>query len=169
MPELTPEEKQKIYLEEKERLEAQTRLTNEKKALELAKKQKATKNSAIGCSVVLILILSIYLCSVFSPSKKQSTPELNANVRYSGTQIIIKNNDSFSWDNIKIELNAGLLDSGYYYEGGSIAAGATATIGILNFAKSSGERLNPLSIKVRTATVGADTPSGRAYYSGKWD
>jgi hypothetical protein len=166
MPELTPEEKQRIYLEEKARLEAQEKLKEEKK-------KKDSKNAGMGCLAIIIIIAVIYVISTLSPSKssnsEQSTPKLNAAVRYTGTQIFIKNNDSFDWNNLKIELNSGLLNSGYYLEASSIKAGTTATVGILNFAKSNGERLNPLAIKVRSVSIFADTPSGRAYYAGKWD
>jgi hypothetical protein len=113
----------------------------------------------------------VIILGLLPPEKgaKKEAPNLNASARYSGTQIIITNSDSFNWDNLKIELNSGLLDSGYYYEGGTIKAGSTATIGLLNFAKSSGERLNPLLIKVRTAYISADTPSGRASYACQWN
>ncbi len=174
MPELTPEEKQRIYLEEKERLEAQTRLAGERKTSVSVTQKKVSKKQGGGCALVIIIVAIIVVISILSPKKdgnnsSGSSPSLNAEVRFSGTQIIIKNNDSFDWSNIKIELNAGMLDSGYYYEGGSIGAGQTATIGILNFAKSNGERLNPILIKPRTATILADSPNGRAAYSGKWD
>ena len=166
MPELTPEEKQKIYLEEKARLDAKEQLATEKK-------KKDQKNIGVGCSVIILIVAVIFIVSLFSPSKKsqqeRSIPNLNAAVRFTGTQIIIENKDPFDWNNVRIELNAGLLNSGYYLDAAAIKVGTTATVGILNFAKSSGERLNPLTIKVRKVTVFADTPSGRAIYSGKWD
>jgi hypothetical protein len=52
MPELTQEEKQRIYEEEKTRLEAQERLKAEKK-------KKDEKNVYIGCSVVIIICVII--------------------------------------------------------------------------------------------------------------
>lgn len=174
MPELTPEEKQRIYLEEKERLEAQARLAAEGKSPVHVTPKVVSKKQGGGCALAIIIIAIIVVIGILSPKKDGSdsggsAPNLNAEVRFSGTQIIVKNKDPFDWSNIKIELNAGMLDSGYYYEGGSIGAGQTATIGILNFAKSNGERLNPILIKPRTATILADTPNGRAAYSGKWD
>jgi hypothetical protein len=173
MTDLTPEEKQKIYLEEKTRLEAKEKLEAEKKALDDEKKKKSQKNTGIGCGVIILILAVLYIISQFSPSKSSnkgsSTPHLNASVRFTGTQIVIQNNDSFEWNNLRIELNSGLLNSGYYLDASSIKAGTTATVGILNFAKSNGERFNPISMKARTVTIMADTPSGRGIYTGKWD
>jgi hypothetical protein len=164
--ELTPEEKRKIYAEEKARLEAQEQLKAEKK-------KKDSKNAGIGCLVIIIIGIVIYAISSLSPSKS-SSPEkeslkLTASVKYTGTQIVIINQDSYAWSNVKIELNSGLFDSGYYYEIATVRRGETVTIGILNFAKSGGERLNPLQIKVKSAYISAETPVGRAYCSGTWN
>lgn len=65
MAELTPEEKQRIYEEEKTRLEAQVQI---KKKLE----RKKTKPATWGC-LILIIFGIIMLANLFSPSKKQVT------------------------------------------------------------------------------------------------
>ena len=83
MSELTPEEKKKIFEEEKERLEAQEKI----------KKQvgkKKTKEATIGCLAIIIIVASIVIItSLKQPSEQESKapPEplyidLNASVRF---------------------------------------------------------------------------------------
>lgn len=65
MPELTSEEKQKIYLEEKARLEAKEKLIAEKK-------KKNMKNMGIGCLVLIIVVVVIFVVLSRLPSEKGS-------------------------------------------------------------------------------------------------
>lgn len=166
MPDLTPEEKQKIYAEEKARLEAQEKLKKEQQA-------KQSKNLGIGCLV--IIIIGIILAVIFNTTSgpKSSGPReeitLNAAVRFTGTQFVISNNDSFDWKDVKIEINSGLIKGGYEYKTGLIEAKKTYTIGAALFAKSDGTRFNPFVIKPQNVTISATTPSGRAYYTGSWE
>lgn len=60
MTELTPEEKRRIYEEEKERIKAQEKI------------KRKTKPATWGCLILIILII-IMAIGVFSPSKKQVT------------------------------------------------------------------------------------------------
>lgn len=73
MSELTPEEKQKIYEEEKVRVEA-------KQALAKAKKHKDNKNMGIGCLVLIIVIVVIFVVLSNLPPEKGSNqkPQLLA-------------------------------------------------------------------------------------------
>jgi len=63
MAELTPEEKQKIYLEEKERLEARASIQKEKQ-------KSSSQNITIGCLIVVLIVVVIIGVSLFSPSGK---------------------------------------------------------------------------------------------------
>lgn len=61
MSELTPEEKKRIYEEEKERMKAQEKI------------KKKTKPATWGCLTIIIVIAIVWLGGVFSPSRKQVT------------------------------------------------------------------------------------------------
>jgi len=61
MSELTPEEKRRIYEEEKERMKAQEKI------------KKKTKLATWGCLTIIIVIAIVWLAGVFSPSRKQVT------------------------------------------------------------------------------------------------
>jgi len=166
MAELSPEEKQKIYLEEKERLQAQEKLKKEVQS-------KTNKQAGIGCLVVIAIIVIYSIISSTKSGSKSSTPSpqdihLNASVSFTGTQFIIQNNDSFNWTGVKLEINSGLIRSGYSLNVALIEAAQTYTVGALQFAKSDGTRFNPFSMKPQGIFISASTPRGTGYYSGKW-
>ena len=102
-------------------------------------------------------------------SSAQQEFELDATVRFSGTQFTIKNNDGFDWINAKLEINPGIWADGYEYSAGNIDAGATYTVGAMQFAKSDGTRFNPITIKPQEIRIDADTWRGKATYFGGWN
>lgn len=168
MTELTPEEKQKIYNEEKTRLEAQEKVKKEADA-------KKTKSGCIGLIVLLVFITAVmWICGVFETDNKPQAPtkplyvDLEASIKFTGTQFIITNNDSFDWKNVELEINPGILKSGYKLNAGLISAGKTYTVGAMQFAKPDGTRFNPFSIKPQSMSISCDTPKGKGFYSGEW-
>lgn len=168
MSELTSEEKKKIYEEEKVRLEAQEKVKKESQA-------KKTKTGCLGVIGLLVLIAVVmWICGVFETEKKPEAPSeplyvnLNASVRFTGTQFIITNNDSFDWRNVELEINPGLLKSGYKLNAGLMKAEQTYTVGASQFAKPDGTRFNPFSIKPQSISISCETPRGKGFYSGKW-
>lgn len=88
--------------------------------------------------------------------KTQVERKIHASVSFNGTQFIITNNDSFDWTNVKFELNAGILKSGYILRENRIKSGHTYTVGALQFAKSGGERFNPFTMKPQSMFIFAD-------------
>jgi hypothetical protein len=89
-------------------------------------------------------------------------------VRFTGTQFIITNNDSFAWSNCKLEINSKVFGSGYTYVGANIAAGATYSVGALQFANGDGQRFNPFTLKPQNLSISCNTPNGRGFYYGGW-
>ena len=65
-------------------------------------------------------------------------PEIHPIVQFTGTQFIIKNDDSFDWSNVKLELNGGIFSGGYELKPAAIRRKTTYTVGALQFADSDG-------------------------------
>ena len=104
-----------------------------------------------------------------SSSSSSSTVDLNASVRFSGTQFIIQNKDSFDWANVKLEINSKTFSSGYILNSGRMAAGETYKVGAMQFAKSDGEKFNPFSHKPLNFSIWCDTSKGKGFYYGSWE
>jgi hypothetical protein len=167
--ELTSEEKKKIYEEEKMRLEAQEKLKKETQ-------DKKSKQTGIGCLVIIAVIAVIWIIGEFSGSKNSSssTPpvqeiKLNAAVRFDGAQFILTNNDAYNWTDVEVEINGGLIKSGYILKVDLIEAQKTYTVGALQFAKPDGTRFNPFSVKPQSIFITAKTRRGDGSYSGSWN
>lgn len=103
-----------------------------------------------------------------TPQVKRIT-ELEAAVRFNGTQFTITNRDAFDWTDVKLEVNGGILSGGYELRQGRMQAGQTYTVGAMQFADSDGVRFNPFQMKPQKFVISADTPGGRAVYVGGWD
>jgi len=105
-----------------------------------------------------------------SSSSESSTEYLKCSVKYTGTQFVITNNDSFDWSNVKLEINSSGLKSGYILQTSVIRAGQTYKVGAMQFAKKDGEKFNPFTHKALKFTVWCDTPRGKnGFYMGSWE
>lgn len=139
------------------------------------KKKSEKKNLAIGClGLIFLIVVVMWICGVFESEKKSEVPskplyvDLNASVRFTGTQFVITNNDNFNWENVQLEINPGLLKSGYKLNAGLMSAGYAYTVGALQFTKSNGTRFNSILIKAQSISIYCDTPKGKGYYHGTW-
>lgn len=155
------------------------------------KQIKRTRMST-GCLVFIAITIIIALWAIFSdnnsktPSRKRSpetqrvistkTPKedsdytaLKAAVSCDRSQFVITNNDTFDWKNVKLEVNAGLIRGGYNLKIPVLRAGRVYTVGVMQFAKSDGTRLNPMIIKVQKMDIFCDIPGSRqGYWFGAW-
>lgn len=104
-----------------------------------------------------------------SPAPVKPSPEIYAAVRFTGTQFVITNKDSFDWTNVKLEINGGIFSGGYQLKPERMKAGETYTVGALQFADSDGKRFNPFEMKPQKLSITADTPNGMAVYVGGWN
>ena len=102
-------------------------------------------------------------------SSSSSTVDLKASVSFTGTQFVIENKDSFDWTNVKLEVNPEGLSSGYVLKSGRMEAGETYTVGAMQFAKSDGEKFNPITHKPLNFSIWCDTPKGNGFYYGSWE
>jgi hypothetical protein len=82
---------------------------------------------------------------------------------------VIENKDSFDWTNVKLEVNSKTFSSGYILKVGRMAAGETYTVGVMQFAKSDGEKFNPFTHKPLNLSIWCDTPRGKGFYYGGWE
>jgi hypothetical protein len=135
-------------------------------------KTKLTLAHKITAGIIL-LGLGIFgtcaICICNTPTEKSTQVDLNASIRFDGSQFIIANNDSFDWSNVKFELNSEGLSSGFILEYPLIAAGKTYTVGSMQFAKPDGTRFNPFLMKPVKMVISCDTPDGkRGWYVGGW-
>ncbi len=94
--------------------------------------------------------------------------DLNATVRFTGTQFVIKNGDSFDWENVKLDVNSHGLSSGFVYQTARMRAGETYFVGAMQFAQSDGVRFNPFTLKVQNLYISATTPEGQGDYLGEY-
>ncbi|UCC96302.1 MAG: zinc ribbon domain-containing protein [Phycisphaerales bacterium] len=93
-----------------------------------------------------------------SPSQS-STVRLNAEVTFAGAQFVLSNNDSFDWENVKLEVVS--ADSGEPFcltVSETIPAGGTYTAEAAEFCRKDGIPFDPFSMKLDRFWIRCDTP-----------
>lgn len=132
----------------------------------------------IALEVVAVLIL-IYVVlfhgepagkrssAVVGPSES-STVRLNAKVTFAGPRFVISNNDSFHWENVKLEVTSGAFGESFALSVPKISAGETYTVGASEFYRKDGTRFDPVSTKPQRFWIRCDTPEGEngSYMAG---
>lgn len=112
---------------------------------------------------VLAIGLFVFLAYSSDDGGESSTVDLNASVSFTGTQFVIKNNDSFDYNNAKLELNGDYVLNGY-----NLKAGETYTVGMLQFADKKGNRFTTLQ-KPQKFSIWCDLSSGKnGFYYTEW-
>lgn len=112
---------------------------------------------------VLAIGLFVILAYGSDDDGESSTVDLNASVSFTGTQFVIKNNDSFDYNNAKLELNGDYVLKGY-----NLKAGETYTVGMLQFADKKGNRFTALQ-KPQKFSIWCDLSSGKnGFYYAEW-
>lgn len=134
------------------------------------------KKNIIFSTIISIFALCIFIFLAFGSSGsdgdsgKNSTIDLKASVNFTGTQFIIKNNDTFNYTNVKLEVNSQGLKNGYILKTSILKAGESFTVGAAQFTKGDGTRFNPFTIKPKNLSIWCDTPSGKkGFYFGEWN
>jgi hypothetical protein len=96
-------------------------------------------------------------------SGESSSKDLNASISFTGTQIVITNNDDFTWYNADITLNGK-----YKLKGNTLYAGETYTVGILQFADRDGNRFSSM-MKPQEVEIWCDLGDGKnGFFYGSW-
>ena len=119
--------------------------------------------------IILLLIISLGVFFFFISkeddkiSKNNSTIELKAAVKFTGTQFVIINNDSFNYTNTKMKVNNKFFIKGY-----TIKSGETYTVGMLQFADDEGNRFD-LMKKPQNFSISCDLEKGGdGFYYAEW-
>lgn len=159
-------DRQRIYEEEKAKLEATEKIKQERAQGDL-------KRGFKGClwiiGIFFILAIVGALFSGKAGEKRASERKINAAVRFTGTQFVITNNDSFDWAGVTMEINSGLFAGGFVLEHPRLVARQHYTVGALQFAKSDGTRFNPFAMKVQRFRITCETPHGLGFWTGHFD
>lgn len=138
------------------------------------KKEKKRSSLGMGCLGFLVLVVIVYFI-MFSgddgedeKETKPSSIDLTASVSFTGTQFVIINLDTFDWTNVRLEVNSGLLKSGYVLKTQRMSSEETYTVGAMQFAKGDGTRLNPFTTKPQNFSIWCDTPRGKGFWYSEW-
>lgn len=137
--------------------------------------KKAGCLTLLGIIFLFLILIGVIIALQSEESKKPSprtssaTIDLEASVRFDGSQFIITNQDSFDWTTVKLEVNSGLLTGGYVLKVKRLEAGHTYTVGALQFAKGDGTRLNPFTTKPQKFSIWCDVPRGKGFWYGEFN
>jgi len=121
-------------------------------------------NLNINKHFISVLSLCFFLALAFgSGDTKNTTTDLKASVRFTGTQFVITNNDSFDYINAKIEVNDHYTITGYTLKSGEIY-----TVGMMQFADDEGNRFDIMK-KPQRFSIWCDLPDGnKGFYYAEW-
>jgi hypothetical protein len=112
---------------------------------------------------ILAIGFFIFLAFGSDDDGESSTVDLNASVSFSGTQFIIKNNDTFDYNNAKLEVNGDYILKGY-----NLKAGETYTVGIMQFADKKGNRFSSMQ-KPQKFSIWCDLNTEKnGFYFAEW-
>lgn len=136
------------------------------------------KRVGIGCLVLAgLLVLMVILVPAGDGSgdgngdteePSSDYVDLDGAVRFTGTQFILTNSDSFAWTDCTLDVNGGVIRSGYTLHAPRIEPGETYAVGAMQFAKSGGERFNPTTMRPNRFGAECQTPEGVGFYTGEW-
>jgi hypothetical protein len=102
---------------------------------------------------------------VRSPSSKPEKPanvsyELEAEVKSGSDRMKVKNVSGWRWTSVRVCLNSGIFNDGYYYDLPALNNGVAREIPLTNFATKKGERFLPIRHVVKKIYIKAKDPSG---------
>jgi hypothetical protein len=101
-----------------------------------------------GCLTLVLLAVGLTVIYFAPPPPKPSPkiPDLKVEVQVKSGELIITNNDNFTYPRAQAALNPGW--NSYGANLGDIPAGKSKRVHVLNFATLSNERFNPFTTKI---------------------
>ena len=85
---------------------------------------------------------------------KTTLEPIRAEVHFEGTVVLLKNQNSFSWDNDMLVYVGDAPPVGYSHNMGIVSPGDTASITLNEFARSTGEKFIPYGMSVNEVWMG---------------
>ena len=130
---------------------------------------------AVAVAGILLGIVLFYVLSGRrNPFSLEQPPggsqvRLNAAVSFVGARFTILNNDSFDWENVKLEVAPAGIGEPFCLEVTRIPAGGTYAVGASEFRRKDGTRFDPSSTKSERFRIRCDTPDHRSgSYLAAW-
>lgn len=117
---------------------------------------------------IVLLFIALVLSEGFSGSDDwtgtagSGPPRLSALVRFSPTQVSIRNDDAQTWTNCSMELNG-------QWERNNETIGSTESVmwQLSSFTRSNGERFNPLTHSVQRLDIHCTVGGERRHWNGR--
>jgi len=122
--------------------------------------------------VLVIAILAVVGVTVrlMLSSGATTFASLDASIRFDGFQFWITNKDGFSWQEVRLDLNGGLANSGYLHRPGTLVSGQTYTMPATAFTDEDGDRFSVTTDSPRQMTITCEIDDGQtARYTKRWD
>ena len=107
--------------------------------------------------ISLLSIMAFLIIAYGSDDEKTTSCELNVSVEFTGTQFIVTNNDNFDYYEAQLEVN------NKYKLFGTIRAGQTYTVGLMQFADTDGNRFS-LMQKPQTFSIWCNNNGNRCTF-----
>ncbi len=102
-------------------------------------------------------------------SSEGTTVRLNAKVVLAGARFTVSNNDSFDWENVKLEITPSAFGEPFGLNVPRISAGKTHSAEAAEFRRKDGSRFDPASMKPQQFWIRCDTPgSEKGSYMAGW-
>lgn len=127
--------------------------------------KKKSKNWLWGLGIFVIgLVVIITALATCGGGEDYSAIDLNASIRFDGSQFHIVNQDSFNWTDVRLKIN-----DTYAYNIGVMPPGEY-TIGCMQFSKDDGTRFNPFGMKVNNISIYCDVNERQnGFWYGKFN
>jgi len=129
---------------------------------------------AAGLIVVVILIGIVLFydnsgrkpVSYIDNPYQSSTIRLKAKIAFPEAGFIITNDDSFDWQNVKLELMPESTEDSFSLKVPNISAGETYTVTAAEFSRADGVRFDLYKMKPKKLLILCDTPNNKSgsYY-----
>ena len=122
--------------------------------------------------IFILIIITFFIACSPGPSEKEI--KINPMVKFQGNWLIIKNNDNFSYDYVKVGLNDGSFKKELPF---SIPPGEQVRYELSSFSKSDGERFNIFKYSLVDITISCEVSKeenrksvklGKAFYYGRF-
>lgn len=90
---------------------------------------------------------------------------LRAQVKFTGSSFVIRNENRFDWRDVTFKIYQGGLKDGYFYKVSIVSSQTAYTVGAMQFVKRNGVRFNPFKEKPKNFSIQCTTPNGKEWHN----